>query len=503
MESSRTFPTLVYLTVLVVATCGLVYEFLFGTLSSYLLGNGITQFSIVIGVYLSALGLGGWLSRYVERDIAQRFLEVELAAALIGGLSTPVLFACFARPSAFIAALYALVVLQATLVGLEVPLLIRLLRRRVQFHDLVSRALAFDYLGSLTAGVLFTLVLLPTLGLVRTGVVFGFLNALVGLAGTWLFASMLGPVRGLRIKAIAIMTVLTVVFGFAERLTRASESLLFADPVVYARQTRFQRIVLTSGRGAFHLFLDGNLQFSSADEYRYHEALVHPVFSAVARHEHVLILGGGDGLAAREVLRYADVKTVTMVDIDPGMTELAAGHPVFVELNGRSMSDPRMRVVNDDAMAWLAEGDQRYDVVIVDFPDPNNFTLGKLYTTRFYRLLTERVAMDGAIVVQATSPLIARQSYWCVVRTLEASGLRTLPYHAFVPSFGEWGYVIGSRAGVEVPQRVLPGLRYLDDSNVGALFRFAPDMARIETEVNRLNNQVLVRYYDEEWRRLL
>lgn len=503
MESRQTFPTLVYLTVLVVATCGLVYEFLFGTLSSYLLGNGITQFSIVIGVYLSALGLGGWLSRYVQREVARRFLEVELTAALLGGLSTPVLFACFARPAAFLAALYSLVVVQATLVGLEVPLLLRILRRRVQFRDLVSRALAFDYLGSLTAGVLFTLVLLPTLGLVRTGVVFGFLNALVALAGTWIFASMLGPARDLRFKAAAVMAALTVVFAFSERLTRAAETLLFADPVVYAKQTRFQRIVLTAGRGAFHLYLDGNLQFASSDEYRYHEALVHPVFSLVPRRDNVLILGGGDGLAAREVLRYADVQHVTMVDIDPAMTDLAAHHPVFVGLNEKSMADPRLRVVNDDAMAWLTEGSHRFDVAIVDFPDPNNFTLGKLYTTRFYRLLMERMQPDAAIVVQATSPLIARQSYWCVVHTLEAAGLRTLPYHALVPSFGEWGYVIGSRAALQVPQHVMSGLRYLDDSNVATLFRFAPDMDRIPVGVNRLNNQVLVRYYDEEWRRLL
>jgi spermidine synthase len=497
------FPLLVYLTILVVATCGLIYEFIAGTLTSYLLGNSITQFSIVIGVFLSALGLGAWLSRFVQREVARRFIEVELSAALIGGLSTPVLFASFARPSTFLAAMYSVVIIQATLVGLEVPLILRMLRRRVEFRDLVARALAFDYLGSLTAGVLFSLVLLPHLGLVRTGVIFGFINANVGLSGTWLFAPMLGPTRNLRIKAVAVMSVLTAVFGFSERLTRAAESLLFADPVVYARQSRFQRIVLTSGRGAFHLFLDGNLQFSSADEYRYHEALVHPVFEQTPRHDKVLILGGGDGLAVREVLRHPEVQSITLVDIDPVMTDLASHHPVFVALNQQAMTHPRVRVVNDDAMAWLSEGSDLFDIVIIDFPDPNNYTLGKLYTTRFYRTLQKRLHPDGALVVQATSPLVARQSFWCVVQTMEASGFQTLPYHALVPSFGEWGYVLASYHPLRVPERAPLGLRYLDSSVVSSLFRFSPDMSRVPAEVNRLNNQVLVRYYDAEWRKLL
>lgn len=497
------FPLLVYLTVLVVATCGLIYEFIAGTLSSYLLGNSITQFSLVIGVFLSALGFGAWLSRFVQRDVARRFIEVELSAALVGGLSTPVLFASFARPSTFLAALYAVVIIQGTLVGLEVPLILRMLKRRVEFRDLVARALAFDYLGSLTAGVLFSLVLLPYLGLIRTGVVFGFVNALVGLAGTRLFAPMLGSTRHLWIKAVCVMAALTATFAWSERITRAAESLLFADPVVYARQSRFQRIVLTSGRGAFHLYLDGNLQFSSADEYRYHEALVHPVFEQTSRRERVLILGGGDGLAVREVLKHPEVKEITLVDIDPAMTELATHHPVFVGLNQRAMHDARVRVVNDDAMAWVAEGREPYDVVIVDFPDPNNYTLGKLYTTRFYRVLLERLAQDGAVVVQATSPLVARQSFWCVVETMEAAGFKTLPYHALVPSFGEWGYVLASRHALRIPEQVPSGLRYLDSSVLRGLFQFSPDMARIPSQVNRLNNQVLVRYYDEEWRKLL
>jgi spermidine synthase len=496
-------PLLVYLTVLVIATSGLVYEFVAGTLSSYLLGNSITHFSIVIGVFLFALGLGAWLSRFVEREVARCFVDVELALSLVGGLSTPVLFASFVRPSGFLVALYAVVVLQGCLVGLEVPLLVRMLRRRVLFKDLVARALAFDYLGSLLAGVLFSLVLLPHLGLVRTGLVFAVVNAAVGLAGTWLLAPMLGPCRPLRARAALVLAALCAALALSDRLTTLAEGVLFADPIVYARQTRFQRIVLTSGRGAFHLFLDGNLQFSSADEYRYHEALVHPVLGSGAPRERVLVLGGGDGLAAREILRHPEVRAITLVDIDPVMTDLGLHQPVLAELNGGSLRDARVRVVNDDAMAWLAEGTDRFDAVVIDFPDPNNYTLGKLYTTSFYRLVLTRLQEGGAIVVQATSPLAARQSFWCVVQTLEAVGLRTLPYHALVPSFGEWGFVLASRRPMRVPTEVPAGLRYLSAELLPGLFVLPSDMARVPAQVNRLSNQVLVRYYDEEWRRLL
>lgn len=497
------FALLIYLTVFVVATCGLIYEFVAGTLASYLLGGSLTHFSIVIGLFLTALGAGAYLSRAVEHEVERKFIDVELATALVGGLSAPLLFVTFARPWTFLAALYVVVLLEGTLVGLEIPLLLRMLKRRVQFRDLVSRALAFDYVGSLAAGVLFSLLLLPYLGLLRAALVAALINAIVGLGATWLFGSSLRNPRRMRIKAALVIGTLSVAFAASETLTRATESLLFTDPIIYAKQTRFQRIVMTSGRGGFHLFLDGNLQFSSLDEYRYHEALVHPAMLSAAKRSQVLILGGGDGLAAREVLRYPDVQAVTLVDIDPEMTRLATTNPALSKLNQNSLRDERVRVVNDDAMAWLTEGTSQFDVVIIDFPDPNNYALGKLYTTHFYRLVKPRLRDDGALVVQATSPLLARQSYWCVVSTLEASGLRTRPYHAFVPSFGEWGYVLAGKHDVQPSQQLPPGLRYLQPASLPTLFVFTPDMDRIDSEVNRLGSQVLVRYYDAEWRRLL
>ncbi|NMO20433.1 polyamine aminopropyltransferase [Pyxidicoccus fallax] len=493
--------TLLYVTVLVIATCGLIYELVVGALASYLLGDSITQFSTVIGGYLFAMGIGSYLSRYIERGVAQRFVEVELAVALLGGLCAPLLFLTFTLTDLFRVALYGSVIAIGTLVGLEIPLLLRILKDQLKFKDLVSQVLSLDYLGALAASVAFPLLLVPKLGLVRTSLLFGVLNAGVGLWSTWLLAPLLGNPLRLRIKAVALTVFLLVGFVLGDRLTTFYEDQLYADDVVHASSSPYQRIILTRGKRGFSLFLNGNLQFASIDEYRYHESLVHPAMVRAGKVERVLILGGGDGLAAREVLRYPDVRSVTLVDLDPAITKLATGYDELAKLNGRSLTDPRMRVVNADAMQFLTEGDEPYDVVVVDFPDPNNFALGKLYTTGFYKLLKKRLAPDGVAVVQSTSPLFARRSFWCVATTLKAAGYWTEPYHALVPSFGEWGYVLVAH---EAPARHRPlpqGLAFLDEPTLESLTRFPPDMGPLPAEVNRLNNQVLVHYYEEEWRR--
>ena len=493
---------LVYLTVLVIATCGLVYELVAGTLASYVLGDSVTQFSTVIGVYLSALGLGAYLSRYVQRGLARRFVEVELAVALLGGASAPLLFLAFAHlPGFFRPVLYAVVLGVGTLVGLEIPLVLRILREAVEFKELVAKVLTFDYLGALAASLLFPIFLVPRLGLVRTSIVFGLANAAVGLWSTWLFAPLLGAVRGLRVKATLLVLGLTVAFAFADRLTDLAEEGLYADEVVFARSTPYQRIVLTRSKGQFQLFLNGNLQFSSIDEYRYHEALVHPALALAPRARRVLVLGGGDGLAVREVLKDPRVADVVLVDLDPEMTRLASENPLLVELNAGSLRNSRVRIVNEDAFIWLGREADLFDAAFLDFPDPHNFSLGKLYTTRFYALLRRRLDPDGVVAVQSTSPLMARRSFWCINRTLEAAGFHVRPYHALVPSFGEWGFALGALEPFEPPRSVREGLRYLDAATLASLFVLGPDMAPVDTEINRLNNQALVRYYEDEWER--
>ncbi len=501
MTPSPVRPGPVYLTVLVIATCGLVYELVAGALASYLLGDTVTQFSLVIGIYLTAMGAGAWLSKFIERGVARRFVEVEIAVAFLGGFSAPILSFAFLSPRWFHPAFYGLVFAIGTLVGLEIPLLLRLLRRSVAFKDLVAQVLTFDYLGALAASLLFPLVFVPHLGLFRTSLLFGLLNAVVAFTSIRLFRDEIGPPGGLVARAAIVTVLLLGGFASADRLSDLSEEQLYADEVLFAKSSAYQRIVLTKNRAGFQLFLNGHLQFSSVDEYRYHEALVHPAFALVPDARRIAVLGGGDGLAVREILRHPSVESVTLVDLDPMVTRLARENPLFARLNGGSLRSPKVTVVNDDAMTWLEKGTDLFDLVFVDFPDPNSFAVGKLYTKRFYGLLKRRLSPDGAFAVQSTSPLFARKSFWIIDRTIAAAGFATRAYHATVPSFGEWGFVLAAPRPFDLPARLIPNLRYLSDETLPALFSFGPDMARWEAPVNRLHDQVLVRTYESEWRK--
>jgi spermidine synthase len=497
---------ILFLNVLIIATCGLVYELLAGTLASYVLGDSVTQFSLIIGIYLSALGVGAWLSGFVDTGLARRFIEVELGVAILGGFSAPLLYLSFARLSYFSVVLYTVVFLIGVLVGLELPLLMRIVKDHLDFKAMVSRVLAFDYIGALVASLLFPLFCVPRLGLVRTSLVFGMANAAVALWATWVLHPLIPQsVIGLRIRAVVVLLLLGVGLIKADRLTRLAEHDLFADEIVYSATSPYQRIVVTRKRARYQLFLNGHLQFNSVDEYRYHEALVHPAMTlaetAAGPPRRVLVLGGGDGLALREILKYPSVESVTLVDIDPAMTGLSDRFAPLAELNGHAFHDPRVEVVNQDAFVWIAESGPPYDVAIIDFPDPSTFALGKLYTTRFYRMLRQRLTPDAAIAVQCTSPLVARQTYWCIVRTLEAAGLSVRPYHVPVPSFGIWGFALARGVPFEPPSRVPDGLRFLNDRMLSTLFILPADLGPVPVEINRLDNQVLVRHHESEWKR--
>lgn len=499
---------LLFLNVFVIATCGLIYELLAGTLSSYVLGDSITQFSIIIGIYLFAMGVGSYLSRFIDKHVAEKFVEIELAVAVVGGFSAPLLFLTFAHLSYFSIVLYGIVFIIGTLVGLEIPLLMRILKDELDFKDLVSRVLAFDYIGALVASLLFPIFLVPKLGLNRTSLLFGMFNAAVGIWGTWLLLPLIKRnVTLMRVKGFVILVLLVIAFIKADRLTTLAEDALFVDNIIYAKSSSYQRIVVTKGKTGYALFLNGNLQFNSFDEYRYHEALVHPAFASFQGDaKRVLVLGGGDGLALREIEKYPAVEFIHLVDLDPDMTKLSAAVPALGELNKHSFDDPRVHVTNADAFVWIDnEKTEPFDIVIVDFPDPNNFALGKLYTTRFYNLLKSKLKPDSSVVIQTTSPLVARKSFWCIVNTLESVGFTVKPYQTTVPSFGVWGYTLAKLQPFETPAKPIPGLElhFLTENSLASMFEFGGDTSRPvdEIEINRLDNQALVRYYEAEWRR--
>ena len=490
--------------VFVVAACGLVYELAAGTLASYLLGDSILQFSTVIGTYLFAMGVGSYLSRFFERQLVAHFLRIELLVGLIGGLMPAALFALQSLASgSFRFALYLLVLAVGLLVGLEIPLVMRILKRQGQgLSHLVSQVLTFDYLGALAVAIAFPLLLVPQLGLIRTGAFFGLLNAGVAVWALLLFRGELRRFAAHAGACVVTIAALLAAFVAADRVTTWAEDRFYADHVLYSENTPYQRVVVTASKQGVRLFLNGNLQFHSRDEYRYHEALVHPAMAAQGAPKNVLVLGGGDGLAAREILKYPSVEHVTLVDLDAHVTQLFSTQPLLRQLNADALLSPKMKIVNADAYAWLEQTTDQYDVIVIDFPDPTNFSIGKLYTSSFYRLVDQHLSAAGYAVVQTTSPLIARKSFWTVATTIEAAGLQTTPYHAHVPSFGEWGFILASRRPYRLPDAptaLPPGLRFLTLADLPTLFNFPLDMARVPTEVNRLSNQVLVQTFEDEW----
>jgi spermidine synthase len=488
--------------IFLIAACGLVYELLIATVSSYLLGSSVTQFSVSIGVFIGAMGLGSHLSGRIGRGLLGRFILIEIALAVLGGVSVCLLFWSYAAGLLYWAVLYGVLIVIGTLTGLELPLLTRLLKDYGSFRSVIAQALSFDYVGALAGALLFPLLLLPTLGMARTAFLIGLLNLGVALWNVRVFRDRLRRPGALLALCGVCGGLLTAGFLSSFRLVSLLENRLYEDQIIYTAQTPYQRIVITRWKSDLRLFLDGNLQFSSADEYRYHEALVHPAMSIAPVSERVLILGGGDGLAVREVLKYRAVKEITLVDIDPQMTRLGRTFPAIAALNGGALRDPRVRIVHQDAYQFLERDATLYDVIVSDLPDPNTDVLAKLYSTQFYRLVRRHLSASGVFVAQAGSPFFTRDAFWCVLKTVRAGGLAAAPYHAYVPSFGDWGFVIAGprpirqdRAEVTVPTRFLtrPGIR--------EMFAFGKDTAEVPVEVSTLDRPTILEYYLNDTRR--
>ncbi len=485
--------------VFVIATCGLVYELIAGALASYLLGDSVTQFSTIIGVYLFSMGIGSYLSQFINKNLISKFIHVELLIGLVGGFTAAILFVSFEYVTSFRIFLYGLVSVTGILVGFEIPILMRIMQTHFEFKELVSKVFTFDYIGALLASLLFPLFLVPHLGLIRSGFLFGIFNVLVGIWTLYLFKDEIPWVKLLKGSAFAILISLVLGFIYSDRILSFSEAASYQDKVIYSKTSKYQRIILTKSHDDFRLFLNGNLQFSSKDEYRYHEALVHMGMASLDQPQHILVLGGGDGLAVREILKYPSVEDVTLVDLDSEMTQLFTTHEVLSELNSHSFRSPKVKVINDDAFLWLKNNQQKFDFIAVDFPDPSNFSVGKLYTDSFYRLLKSALAEHGLGVIQSTSPYVAKKSFWCVDNTLKSVGFQTTPYHVYVPAFGDWGYIMISNEPFKVPSHFPDGMKFINEQVAQSMLVFPQDMIIASHDVNKLNNQILVRYFEEEW----
>jgi spermidine synthase len=494
---------------LILSACAIVYELLISTVSTYLLGSSVLHFSITIGLFLSFLGVGAYLSRYLTGSLLPKFILIEFVLALAGGYSAAVLYIANAWFPNYYLLLFGVIAVIGALAGMEIPLVTRLLEKEGSLRDVISRVLAFDYLGALAASLAFPLLMLPLLGSMRAAFFTGLINWSVAAMNLWVFRDQLPRPRILIGSAAVGLFALAGGFIYSFQLVSFADALHYQDQVVLRKQTPYQKLVVTRWNDDLRLYINGNLQFSSVDEYRYHEALVHIPMLAVQRRSDVLVLGGGDGLALREILKYPDVRQVDVVDLDAGMVELARINPLFTQLNQGALDDPRVRLIYEDAFNYVKNCSKRYNVILIDLPDPSEPALGKLYSTAFYRMVRQICAADGVAVTQSTAPFLARAAFWCIHQTMSEAFEQVLPYQAYVPSFGLWGFqlaVPNKTPPAELQARIqsnllafVPDLRFLTVQNIPSCFVFDKDTAPLEVPANTLETMQLVRLYEASY----
>ncbi len=495
--------TLIY-AAFIAGLCSIIYELLIATTASYFLGDSVKYFSLTIGIYMAAMGVGSFVSKYIDQNLLRKFIIAELLLGLCGGMSIPALYFAYAYTNAFIPFYVLFTFIIGFLIGLEIPFLTRLMEDHNQLKFNIANILSFDYLGALIATVSFPFILLPFFGVYQSSLIFGLVNMSIGFVVLWVFADRLdksvGQLKTITVVLTSLMIAMIVLSGW---VLKHWDSRLYQDRVIYSEQSRYQKIVLTRHKYDIRLYLDGNLQFSSIDEHRYHESLVHVPLSVHNKPvRRVLLLGAGDGLAVRELLKYPSIEEVVLVDLDKSIIRLAKENQQVRQLNKNSLASGKVTIEISDAFTYLNDNDQLFDFIIGDLPDPNNNTLARLYSKQFYQLIRSNLAEDGVFVTQATSPYFATDAFWSINKTVQAAGFDFIqPYHTQVPSFGDWGFVMASSSQKNVNNPdISVETRFLDKSSFSNLFVFEKDIRSDNVEVNELDQPILLSYYIKGWK---
>ncbi|WSJ91193.1 polyamine aminopropyltransferase [Streptomyces sp. NBC_01304] len=468
--------------VFICAACGLVYELELVALASYLIGDSVTQASVVLSVMVFAMGIGSLLAKRLRPRAAAGFGAVEAALALVGGCSAMALYAGFVWAGETRALLVTFSLAIGVLIGAEVPLLMTMIQRirRQDAGGAVADLFAADYVGALVGGLAFPFLLLPLFGQLTGALLTGAVNAVAGGALVlWLFRHDLSTrARWVLLAAnLAVLALLATAAVAVDDFERAARHAVYGRDVRVAVQTDVQEVVLTGAPGEpLNLYLDGRLRVSGQDEHRYHEALVHPAMNGP--HTRVLILGGGDGLAAREVLRHKAVRRLDIVELDAGVVRLAREDAALSALNRHAYRDPRLHVTTADAFGWLRGAPAAtYDVVISDLPDPGITASTKLYSQEFFGLAARALRSDGRLAVHAGAVSGRSRVFWTVDASVRAAGLRTAPYSALGRLAGfaagpdrssaavraprDWGFLLAGRTRPGLALDSHPGRRSL------------------------------------------
>ncbi len=488
---------------------GIVSEYILATLASYLLGDSIVQWALIISLMLFFMGIGARITKFVSKNEFILFILTEFALSLIVSFAALLSYSVAAHTMYAGLLIYILAIITGTLIGMELPLAVRLNNKFEALKFNISNILEKDYYGSLVGGLFFAFIGLPHLGLTYTPFVLGAVNLLVAIAMLNFFPSIIKPGKRLSLNIAAIALVVVIVTGLlnARDIIFHGEQKKYKDKIVYEKQTRYQKIVITRWKSEYWLYLNGNLQFASYDEPLYHEVLVHPAMKLYPIPKDILVLGGGDGCAARELLKYPTARSIQLVDIDPVMTKLAQTHPVLTEINNNAFQSNKVHIINQDAFQYVVNDNRFYDVIIIDLPDPRNVELARFYSLEFYSMLKKHLRPNGIVVTQAGSPYFAASSFRCILKTMEKAGFSAIPMHNQIITMGEWGWVLGVNNNISDEQIInaLQGIRFQDihtnwinHDAMSLITSFGKDFFIGDTssiEVNTIHHPVVYRYF--------
>lgn len=487
---------------------GIVAEYILSTLATYFLGDSVFQWTMIVSIMLFSMGLGSGLSRLFKTNLLQKFIFIEFILSIMVSFSSLLTYTTAAYTSYTGFIIYAMSIIIGILIGMEIPLVVRLNNEFEELRVNVASVIEKDYYGSLAGGVFFAFVGLPYLGLTYTPFVLGAINFSVALCLVFMLWS--GMELNLKRKLTYFATLVLLLIGtgtfVAKPIIVWGEQQKYADKVVYHKQSKYQRIIITQWKENYWLFINRNEQFSTLDEMMYHEPLVHPIVKITPNPKNILIMGGGDGCAVRELLKYPNIESIHLVDLDPAMTDLGKHHPIMKKINKNAMNHPKLTVLNEDGYVFLEKDDKFYDIIIVDLPDPKTVELGRLYSYEFYKLCNKRLRPHGAIITQAGSPYYSTKAFRCNQKTMAAANFQVLPLHNQILTMGEWGWILGVKENRKVNlKKKLRSLkfddietRWINNEAMLLITSFGKDIyikPSDSIEINTIHNPVLYQYY--------
>lgn len=532
---------------------GFVIQNILSVTASSILGNSFVQFGVTISLMLGSMGIGGALQKYIQNNLLEKFVLIEMALVLLTAFAPIGLYSTYVvMPEHFTLIQYSWIIFVGLLIGFEIPLISRINEKyQPQLHDNLASIVTMDYVGSMAGGIIWTFFFLGRLDISTSAFITASLNMGVALVTYGYFVNLDKKKKDYKIIGVIVACgIIIITSSFLVNKWQVDlQQRLFEDRIVLNKTTKYQNLVLTHDKQLddYRLYINGNLQFSSLDEKIYHEHLVHPVMNISEQVNNVLVLGGGDGMAVRELLKYKDIKNITLVDLDKDMIDICTNNPVLASLNDSSFHNAKVRtglgdvkplnlkknlfmeediynpesrkydqkftelaevnVFTIDAYSFVKDyKDKIYDVVIIDFPDPSVIELNKLYSKEFFLHLKSIITPNTKIAIQSTSPYHAKDAFLCIGRTMESVGFKTLPYHHNVPSFGDWGWYIAWQGGVtpdqmnnrisSIDEFQVEELSYLTPSVLKSSLSFGKNTLKTDKEdINTLLNPVLLSYY--------